>query len=104
MNKKLPVASRICAKKQNEEAYARHLKKLQEIKLNNSKITEIQDANGRIIATSSSLLQNNKKKEFINELYYTEIERENRILLEKMSRIMNPHNKILISIFLLINK
>ena len=97
MNRKSQVGNRICAKKQNDEAYTRHLTKLKEIKLNNSRITEIQIANERLIAASNSLHLNNKKKDIMNELYYIEVERENRILLEKMSKIMRPSNKTLIS-------
>ncbi|KAG9393780.1 hypothetical protein J8273_4643 [Carpediemonas membranifera] len=74
----IPVASKICSKKWDDRAFELHRKKLAGIKpsIDNSAPKQFNH------------FKNNKKKQQLQEERYYEIQRENNILLGKMSHIM----------------
>ena len=92
MYRSIPYGNRLIQQKLDEKNQSAHLKKLEEIRRSVSRTSQTQQANRDLLQTNLSLRKNNKKKEIINELHFTEVERENRILLEKMSRIVNKNS------------
>lgn len=82
MFRAIPVSNRILSKKWDEKNHEIHMKKLNDMK---STIDAKRPA-------SFAHLKRRAKKEQMLEDRYTEIERENRILLEKMSQIMQNKN------------
>ena len=83
MNRGLPIGNKLLTKKWQEKDREIHLRKLRDIKpqINLSGPTKFKHLNKKA------------KKEQLLEDRYTEIERENRILLEKMTSIMHNGNQ-----------
>lgn len=79
------VSSKLLDRKWKSRDQQIHKQKLREVK---SAVRPLQDAPFGMVNPI-----NNKKKEQMLERRYTEIERENRILLEKMSNIMQNSQK-----------
>ena len=94
-NRSIQYGNRIIFKKETEKSQEAHLKKLREIKESTSKVNQYRSANGGLIKKVTEMRKTNKKKDLLNEMYYTEVERENRILLEKMTKIMRNKSKTL---------
>ena len=82
MDRGIPVSSKLISKKINEKNMQIHLQKLQNIKSSIS----------RAPPQSFSHLKSNKKKLQVYETKLTEIERENRMLLEKLTTIMKTNS------------
>ena len=76
--KALPIGNRAVAKRLEENRRNQHLKSLANMK------ASIDCAKPKTMVARKS----NGKKEALLEMRYAEIERENRMLLEKMSNIM----------------
>merc|ERR1719163_1772980 len=76
--KAMPVASKICSKSNHDRARRIHAYKLNNIRSSVDTKPPKQHKH----------LKNNRKKEQMMEERFAKIERENRILLEKMSTIM----------------
>ena len=93
MFRSIPISNRIISENIDLRNQTLHLRKLEEIRKSISKTKEIQFANNDKLHSALKLRKNNKKKETLKEFYYTEVERENRILLEKMSKILRKSSE-----------
>lgn len=84
MFRAIPFASKVCFNFNNEQNKKNHQKKIKEMK----------PSVDTFLPSSFNLTNNKKKKEQIINERYTEIDRENRILLEKITNIMQkPQSK-----------
>jgi len=81
--------NRVIKKKRDESTYAMHVERLQTIKRSSSQTFGMQNKDMQLIKNSSILRQNNRKREVQEELNKQKVERENRILLDKMTEIVN---------------
>jgi hypothetical protein len=89
MDRGILVGNRICAKRADQQRQARHLEKVNRMK------PDID--NSLPVAATLPHLRNNLKREQILEDTYTDIDRSNRILLQKMSDIMRKPSFVLTS-------
>jgi len=89
MFRSLSTGNRTCNQKVIDRNYALHQKRLKNIKSISSETLKLQNHDSEVIKTASYLRNHNKKKEVQNEEYYVRVERDNRILLEKMADIVN---------------
>lgn len=80
MFRALPVMNRICNEKEIERQRDIHQKKI------NSMQSSFRQMSPQNYSVDYKL--NKQKRQLINESRFTEIERENRILLEKITHIM----------------
>ena len=80
MDRGLLVGNRLCARRVEEQKQARHLDKLSSTKANID--------NSPPVSATLSHLRVNKKREQLIEDSFTDIDRANRILLQKMSDII----------------
>ena len=78
MYKSIPCSNKLLQKRWNEK----------NLELHKSRLANIKPSIDRRAPSTFSHLKNRAKKELSNEVRYAEIERENRILLDKMSEIM----------------
>jgi len=78
----VPHGNKICAKRVDQRRHELHLERLKNVK-------PMVDTS-RPMAIGMDHVRNNLKREQIMEERYSEIDRENRILLKKMSDIMKP--------------
>ena len=85
MFRAIPSSNRICTEKKKNKDQSLHLKKIREMK----PFIDIMEP------TSYGFMNSRKKKEQMQEIRMTEIDRENKILLEKISTIMTkiPQSK-----------
>ena len=81
--------NRIIKKKRDDMNYAMHVERLQTIKRSSSQTFELQIKDQKLIKNSTILRHNNKKREVQEELNKKKVEQENRILLNKMTEIVN---------------
>jgi len=81
--------NRVIKKKRDEATYAMHVERLQTIKRSSSQTFGMQTKDMQLIKNSSILRHNNRKREVQEELNKQKVERENRILLDKMTEIVN---------------
>lgn len=82
MFRAIPVANKILDKREHERRKQLHEKKLREIKCS---VDQERPA-------TFGVLRNNKKRQQLKEDRIIEIERENRILLDKLTNIMKDKN------------
>ena len=87
MDRGILVGNRLCAKRTDKQRHARHLEKVSRMKPNID--------NSLPIAATLPHLRNNLKREQILEDTFTDIDRSNRILLQKMSDIMRKPSFII---------
>ena len=92
MHRSIPTGNKLIQQKLDERNKTFHLKKLEEIRRSVSRISQTQYANQNLLQQNLSLWKNNKKKDINNELYFTRVERENRMLVEKISKILKTKN------------
>lgn len=78
MYRSIPRPNRICSEKKIKQDLTLHQKKLKEMKA----FIDINEPE------SYDFLKSRKKKEIMKEIRLTEIDRENKILLQKISSIM----------------
>lgn len=83
MFRAIPVSNKLIEKKSHERSFEKHQRKLQEIKPLLPERPE-----------TFSHLKRNKKKELLVEERFTEIERCNRLLLERLTNIMKKPSKM----------
>jgi len=81
--------NRIIKKKRDDMNYAMHVERLRTIKRSSSQTFELQIKDQQLIKNSTILRHNNKKREVQEELNKKKVEQENRILLNKMTEIVN---------------
>ncbi len=84
MDRSIPVSNKLIVQRINERNRQIHLNKLNEVK----------PSINRQPPPSFNHLKSNKKKNQLYEAKLTEIERENRILLEKLTNIMKAPTKL----------
>ena len=92
MYRSIPYGNRLMQQKFDERNQSVHLKKLEEIRRSLSRTSQIQQSNRDLLQTNLSLRKNNKKKEITNDFHFSEVDRENKILIEKMSRIVKKNH------------
>ena len=92
MYRSIPYGNRLMQQKLDEKNQSVHLKKLEEIRRSLSRTSQIQQSNRDLLQTNLSLRKYNKKKETTNEFHFSEVDRENKILIEKMSRIVKKNH------------
>eukprot|EP00033_Pygsuia_biforma_P002059 GCRY01002287.1.p1 GENE.GCRY01002287.1~~GCRY01002287.1.p1 ORF type:complete len:347 (-),score=42.84 GCRY01002287.1:609-1649(-) len=79
MNRAIPVSSKICAKRVQDRSYEQHVKNLSQMKSQVDNKTP----------PHFSHLETKAKKQQLQEERYSQIEHDNKILLEKMTHIMH---------------
>lgn len=79
MYRAIPRPNRLCSEKKVKQELSLHQKKIKEMKA----FIDI------IEPESYGFLNDKKKKEQIQEIRFTEIDRENKMLLQKISSIMS---------------
>lgn len=88
MYRSQPMASKICSKRWNDHNHDLHLQRLKEIKGTPSQTQKFQSSHEKLMDECNRLRNSDRKKLIMKQEAATEVERENRSLLEKMSRIM----------------